>query len=129
MTSKAIDDVSHLWTILEQFPHTLIHNDCNPRNLCLRKPSSSTNMNTVMGDMSQGPQGHQSSDEVPFKDQRCLCMYDWELCSVGVPQRDVAEFLSFTLSPDTAHSDRLDFIEFYRQHLQYYSGMEFPANR
>ena len=47
---------------------------------------------------------------VPFSDDRCLCLYDWEPAYAGAPQHDVVEFLSFTLP---THSMRKEFIEFY----------------
>ena len=62
----------------------------------------------------------------PFADPRTLCIYDWELATADVPQHDVAEFLAFTLQPSTPLTTRLELVEFYWQHLQYYSGREYP---
>ena len=62
----------------------------------------------------------------PFADPRTLCIYDWELATVDIPQHDVAEFLAFTLQPSTPLTTRLELVEFYLQHLQYYSGQEYP---
>ena len=53
-------------------------------------------------------------------------MYDWELATVGVPQYDVVEFLCFTLPPSTPPDAWLPLLEFYRQHLEFYSGVKFP---
>jgi len=58
---------------LDALPRTLIHNDFNPRNIAIRP----------------GATGLQ------------LCAYDWELATLGLPQRDLAEFLCFVL-PSTA---------------------------
>ena len=52
-------------------------------------------------------------------------MYDWELATVGVPQYDVVEFLCFTLQPSTPPATWLNLVDFYRQHLEYYSGVNF----
>ena len=56
-------------------------------------------------------------------------MYDWELAAVDVPQHDLAEFLAFTLQPSTPLKTWLELIEFYRQHLLYYSAMEYPQEQ
>ncbi|KAJ3073479.1 hypothetical protein HK102_005989 [Quaeritorhiza haematococci] len=82
---------------------TLNHGDFNPRNICLRRlpthntttTSSSTSSSTL-----------------------ALCAYDWELATIHVPQRDIAEFLCFTMdpqrdSPNNWHSH----VEFYRREL------------
>jgi aminoglycoside phosphotransferase (APT) family kinase protein len=55
------------WPRLLALPHTLIHNDFNPRNVALRATR-------------EGPR---------------LCAFDWELAAFGLPQRDLAEFLCF----------------------------------
>jgi hypothetical protein len=61
----------------DEHPLTLVHNDCNPRNLLLRGAA----------------------------DAPRLCALDWELASVGIPQRDVAELLCFALDPASAAAD------------------------
>jgi thioester reductase-like protein len=71
--------IEEWWPHLEAQTATLIHNDFNPRNVCLRPAG-------------QGVR---------------LCAYDWELATVGAPQRDLAEFLCFVLTPDTP-DDRID---------------------
>lgn len=81
---------------------TLIHNDCNPRNLCLRK--------------SDGRK-HRT------------CLYDWELATLDVPQRDVVEFLGFVLPPSSSLDTRLELIDFYRCNLEHYSGIDYPLDR
>jgi thioester reductase-like protein len=62
-----IDRIGHWRPILDAAPHTLIHNDFNPRNICLR----------------------------PVGDGWQLCAFDWELATAGTPMRDLAEFLCF----------------------------------
>jgi thioester reductase-like protein len=55
------------WPRLLALPHTLIHNDFNPRNVALRATREGLR----------------------------LCAFDWELAAFGLPQRDLAEFLCF----------------------------------
>ena len=65
---------------------TLIHHDFNPRNAALR---------TTDG-------------------ERVLCAYDWELATIGLPQRDLAEFLCFVLPADADDDRIIDLVERYR---------------
>src|SRR5262249_6148927 len=69
--TSCVDDIA-LWSReLDAAPRTLIHNDFNPRNIAIRRRE---------GRLS-------------------LCAFDWELATIGAPQRDVAEFLCFVLQP------------------------------
>ena len=110
-----VENIEELWTPLLAAQKTLVHNDCNPRNLCLHLPISTSIQ--------------KKSSSVPFSDSRILCIYDWELSRVDVPQHDVVEFLAFVLPPSTSIDHRLSLIEFYRKHLEYYSGISFPKDR
>ena len=78
---------------LDDGPRTLIHGDFNPRNVCLRG--------------------------TPPR----LCAYDWELATIGAPQRDLAEFLCFVLTADTA-SEAPGWIERHRLALSRRIGVE-----
>lgn len=102
----AILNIRGIHSFLSTSPLTLIHNDCNPRNLCLRKPER----------VSEG-------GEIK------TCLYDWELATIDVPQRDVAEFLAFTLMPCTAQNVRLELLDFYRCNLEHFSGSTYPLDR
>jgi thioester reductase-like protein len=51
-----------------------------------------------------------------------LCAYDWELATVGAPQRDLAEFLCFVLEPDCSGGDVEGWIEHYRLALEKAAG-------
>ncbi|MBA3639054.1 MAG: thioester reductase domain-containing protein [Acidobacteria bacterium] len=51
-----------------------------------------------------------------------LCAYDWELATVGAPQRDLAEFLCFVLSPDIGGTDVLVWVERHRRALECETG-------
>jgi thioester reductase-like protein len=84
-----VDDVERWWSVLERQPQTLIHNDFNPRNVMLRG---------TVGDAR-------------------LCAYDWELATIGAPQRDLAEFLCFVLTTESANRAPW-WIDRYRQLLQ-----------
>jgi aminoglycoside phosphotransferase (APT) family kinase protein len=82
--------VSHIgnWTAPSCGPRTLIHNDFNPRNVTLRAGAEPR-----------------------------LCAYDWELATIGLPQRDLAELLCFTLSPRATHAEVQYWVDFYRKLL------------
>jgi len=94
---QSIRDIPRWWGELETMPRTLIHNDFSPRNICLRVDPDAA------GDLR-------------------LVAYDWELATIHVPQRDLAELLAFTLrSPiDQAMVDHL--VELHRTALESESG-------
>jgi thioester reductase-like protein len=79
--------IDRWWQPLSRSPQVLTHNDFNPRNIMLRG--------------------------LPGSAQR-LCAYDWELATIGAPQRDLAEFLCFVLAPETAADDAANWIQRYR---------------
>jgi thioester reductase-like protein len=89
------------WRELEQMPHTLIHNDFNPRNLAFR------------------------NDESELR----LCAYDWELAAVGVPQHDLAELLCFVLRPSDSADVVKKYLEMHRVALAAATGLEVDATR
>ena len=117
IVDMAIQNISTIWSILDPLPHTLSHNDFNPRNICLRLAPQE-------GSSSQPP-----TQGVPYPDPRRLCIYDWELACIDVPQHDLAELLAFTLAPSASKETVLELVEFYRQHLEYYSRKAFPKER
>lgn len=84
--------IDHWWRPLDNNLQTLIHNDFNPRNIMLRGQ--------------------------PLQ----LCAYDWELATIGAPQRDLAEFLCFALAPETAADDALTWVQRYRFLLEEQTG-------
>jgi thioester reductase-like protein len=85
--------IDRWWRPLDNNLQTLIHNDFNPRNIMLR------------GQVAQR-----------------LCAYDWELATIGAPQRDLAEFLCFTLAPETAPDDAPTWVRRYRSLLEEQTG-------
>ena len=86
--------IPHWWPVLESQTPTLIHNDFNPRNVCLKTT------------------GHALR----------LCAYDWELATIGAPQRDLAEFLCFVLAANTPDSEIDRWVEQHRTSLEVETG-------
>ena len=70
---------------------TIIHNDFVPKNMCLRKN--------------------------PTADQAKLCVFDWELSVINVPQHDICQFLCHVLPTGSPLTVWVEYIEFYRQQL------------
>jgi thioester reductase-like protein len=89
-----VESVGRWWPALEASPQTVIHHDFNPRNLCLRRKAGVLQ----------------------------LCAYDWELATIGAPQRDLAEFLCFTLDDDCAAAIVEGHSEDHRRRLVELSG-------
>ena len=48
-----------------------------------------------------------------------VCIYDWELAVVGIPHRDIVEFLSFALQADFTKQQLFDYLQF---HFYLYSS-------
>jgi thioester reductase-like protein len=85
---RVIERLPDWSTIGRGVPHTLIHNDFNPRNICV------------------GGRTHPS-----------LCAFDWELATVGAPQRDLAELLAFTLPSNLERPDVQPWLDLHRRTL------------
>jgi thioester reductase-like protein len=98
---EVIGGVGRWWRALEEMPRTLIHNDFNPRNAVLRPPG--------------GPGGG------------CLCAFDWELATLGVPQHDLAEFLCFTMTPECHREEVSHYLEVHRAALARAAGRGIDA--
>jgi hypothetical protein len=81
--AACVGDVAGWSGELDDAPRTLIHNDFNPRNIAIRRRD----------------------------DRLTLCAFDWELATIGAPQRDVAEFLCFVLRPDASHETIRRWVE------------------
>jgi hypothetical protein len=87
------------WADIEKMPRTLIHNDFNPRNIAFRSTESGLQ----------------------------LCAYDWELATLHLPQRDLAELLAFTLVDPINPADIEHYIELHRHELERHSGQAIDA--
>lgn len=86
-----IDSIPDWWAEIEKMPRTLVHNDFNPRNLGFRRQAG------------QAP---------------ILCAYDWELATLHLPQRDIAELLCFVLPPEADENQVWALLEYQRHSLQ-----------
>jgi thioester reductase-like protein len=83
---RLVADVGSWASTLTAAPRTLIHNDFNPRNVALRRAAGGLT----------------------------LCAFDWELATLGAPQRDLAEFLVFVLPPTASRETIASWVECYR---------------
>ncbi len=97
-----VQGIPQWWAEIEQMPRTLIHNDFNPRNLCMRP----------VGD-----------------GELRLCVYDWELATLGLPQHDVAEFLAFVLNTDVDEATVSRLVGVHRQALEQAAGVSIPEDQ
>jgi hypothetical protein len=84
------------WPEMQSMPATLVHNDCNPRNLVIRRTDS-------------GPRP---------------VFFDWELATIDVPQRDLAELLCFVLPTGSSCAELEGYLEFHRRELESASAIE-----
>ena len=59
--------------------------------------------------------------KAPRYGKSVLCLYDWEICCLHAPQRDVAMFLSLGLEPEKDPEATvalwMEYIEFYRMQV------------
>lgn len=60
---------------------------------------------------------------VAFEKNLKLCVFDWELASFGLPQRDSVELLAFVLGEDLSIESLKNLLELHRQELQKDSGV------
>lgn len=93
---RAITSLAGWSNALEAAKRTLIHNDFNPRNFVLRSSRSGLE----------------------------LCAFDWELATIGVPQRDLVECLAFMLPEAASRSTIARCIEHHRWSLERESGVD-----
>jgi hydroxymethylglutaryl-CoA reductase (NADPH) len=94
---QLVKDVGSWSRALDVSPQTLIHNDFNSRNIAIRgKP----------GELR-------------------LCAFDWELATMGVPQRDLAELLCFVLPTDAPPTTIAHWLERHRALLERETDLTF----
>ena len=96
---RLVNRIDKWWSEIDLMPKTLIHNDFNPRNICLRKSTD-------------------AEDSFGYR----LCAYDWELATVHIPQHDLAELLSFVLPPDVPKEVVDHHVEVHRRALEKATG-------
>ncbi len=97
LARRELDALPECWSELERMPRTLIHGDFTPRNLALRK------------------------------DGLRLVAYDWEVATLHVPQRDLAELLAHVLPPDVEPGLVDHHVEVHRRALERAAGVELCA--
>ena len=97
--SRYIDEAPKDWEQLQALPRALVHQDFNPRNMAFRR----------------APAGLR------------LCVYDWELANLHVPQRDCAELLAYVLPADCSEETLLHWVERHRLLLQAAAGTPLPS--
>jgi hydroxymethylglutaryl-CoA reductase (NADPH) len=98
MHVRLVDQLDAWSGALDASPQTLIHNDFNPRNVVVRATDNGL----------------------------ALCAFDWELATMGAPQRDLAELLAFVLPENASRETIARFVEQHRQLLQGESGRDLP---
>jgi NADP-dependent 3-hydroxy-3-methylglutaryl-CoA reductase len=96
---RLVARIDQWWPEIDAMPKTLIHNDFNPRNICLRKSTD-------------------AEDSFGYR----LCAYDWELATIHLPQHDLAELLCFVLPPDVPMEVVDHHLEVHRRILERASG-------
>ena len=95
MNHQIIDELPQWYRDIDQMPKTLIHNDFNPRNITFKRKGEAIK----------------------------LCAFDWELSAIGIPQRDLAELLAFTLSTKASEATVSHYIQYHRQQLERFLGV------
>lgn len=89
------------WAEIEKMPKTLIHNDFNPRNITFKKTDEGLR----------------------------LCVYDWELATIHLPQHDLAELLIFVLKDNVTREDIEYYTEYQRMALEKATGKSIDKNQ
>ncbi len=97
---QLVESLPEWWAAIERLPRTLIHNDFNPRNIAFRQVDGA----------------------------RRLCVYDWELATIHLPQHDLAELLIFTLGPDATLDQVRAFVEQHRLDVSAAAGRDLDAD-
>ena len=102
MQLALIERMAEWRPLLDDAPQTLIHNDFNPRNVCLRRVEAGADRRPAprterpASKRRPDPGSGAGSDKPRLR----LCAFDWELASIGTPVRDLAEFLCFVSPAD-----------------------------
>jgi hydroxymethylglutaryl-CoA reductase (NADPH) len=98
---RIIQNIDCWYKELETMPRCMVHNDFNPRNIGFRRDG----------------------------DELTLCAYDWELATINIPQRDLAELLSFTLHGSASKESINTYVEYHRTCLEEASGQSFDPEQ
>ncbi|XP_078356644.1 uncharacterized protein LOC144641508 [Oculina patagonica] len=117
LVNSFIDNLDRVWQVIESFPRTLVHYDFTPRNVCIRKEEIA---------MDDKQNNHFITDS---KLSRISCIYDWEMATIHAPQHDVVEFLAFVLPAKCDVTTRTNFVRFYQEQLETFSGRTFDSEQ
>ncbi len=93
---QLIETVASWWQEIEKMPKTLIYNDLTLKNIALKNE----------------------------KDKKSILLFDWDLATIHLPQRDICEFLSYALPLDFKEQQFLDYVELQWKQLTAYSKRE-----
>lgn len=116
LVKSFIDNLDRVWQLIESFPRTLVHYDFTPRNVCIRKREMTMN-------------DKQSKFITESKLRRVSCVYDWEMATIHAPHHDVVEFLAFVLPAKSDITVRTNFVRFYQEQLETFSGRAFDSEQ
>ena len=116
LVNSFIDKLDRLWQVIDSFPHTMVHYDFTPRNVCLRKHNLHED-------------NHSSVFITNNKLCRVSCIYDWEMATIHAPQHDVVEFLAFVLPAKCDVTTRTKLVRFYQTQLERFSGKTFDSTQ
>ena len=116
LVKSFIDNLDRVWQLIESFPRTLVHYDFTPRNVCIRKREMTMN-------------DKQSKFITESKLRRVSCVYDWEMATIHAPHHDVVEFLAFVLPAKSDIAVRTNFVRFYQEQLETFSGRTFDSEQ
>ena len=116
LVKSFIDNLDRVWQLIESFPRTLVHYDFTPRNVCIRKREMTT-------------KDKQSEFITESRLRRVSCVYDWEMATIHAPQHDVVEFLAFVLPAKSDVTVRANFVRFYQEQLEKFSGRTFDPEQ
>ncbi|MEM9549233.1 MAG: oxidoreductase family protein, partial [Bacteroidota bacterium] len=95
-----LDSFDHHLNTMSGFHKTLIHNDFNTRNICLKSENGSMN----------------------------LVAYDWELSAFHNPQRDLIEFLCSVMPQNSSKDDFDRYVKVYFKKLREITGIDIPES-
>ena len=107
------ETVGDWWGKIESMPKTLIHHDFNSRNITFRRKENNPKENS-----------HEENNSEKNNHLQ-LIAYDWELATIHLPQRDIAELLSFTLEENFDADIVNELFECHRQNVEKISGQSF----
>ena len=87
---ELLEQLPQWWGMIDTMPKTLIHNDLVPKNAGIRR---------VAG-------------------KKSLCLFDWEVPIVHLPQRDLCELLCYVLPQNVSIDEVVTLLERHRRKLE-----------